>query len=236
MFVVTDTVPAPPWRTPRKAAAPRQPLSVELVLSTALRIVDREGLDALSMRRVAQELGTGAASLYAYVSSKEDLLEQLIDRVIGEVALPEVDPDRWVEQLKQVHHERRRVFLGHRDLLRAARGNVPIGPNSLRMTEVTLGLLRSGGVPDRYAAWTLDQLAQLVVADVVEGSAHQTRGGDPAVFFTQLRDYLAALPADRFPNLVRMADALVEGDGDARFAFGLDLMIDGLAALAERDA
>jgi AcrR family transcriptional regulator len=233
MFDVTDTVPAPPWRTARKtAAAPRQPLSAELVLSTALRIVDTEGLDALSMRRVAQELGTGPASLYAYVSSKEDLLEQLVDRVVGEVPLPEVDPDRWVEQLKQLHRDSRRAFRRHGDLLRAAQGTIPLGPNSLRVSDVTLGLLRSGGVPDRYAAWALDQLAQFVVADVVEGAAHQTRGGDPAVYFTQLRDYFAALPADRFPNLVQMADALVEGDGDARFEFGLNLLVDGLAALA----
>lgn len=233
MFGVTDTVPPPPWRSPRKpAVTPRQPLSAELVLATALRIVDREGLDGLSMRRVAQELDTGPASLYAHVANKEDLLEQLIDRVIGEVALPEIDPQRWVEQLKQLQHDSRRVFQRHRDLLRAAQGNIPLGPNSLRMTEVTLGLLRSGGVPDRYAAWALDQLALFVVADVVEGSAHASRGGDPAVYFTQLRDYFAALPSDRFPNLVRMADVLVEGDGDARFSFGLDLLIDGLAALA----
>jgi AcrR family transcriptional regulator len=235
---MTGTVPAPPWRTPRKTATSRQPLSAEAVLSTALRIVDREGLDGLSMRRVAQELGTGAASLYVYVTNKEELLEQLLDRVIGDIPLPAVDPERWVEQLKQLHCDSRAALLAHGDLAKAAQANLPIGPNSLRLTEVILALMRAGGVPDRYAAWSLDQLGLLVVADAVEASIHQALGraseAEAAAYFKQLRDYLAALPADTFPNLREMATTITEGNGDERFEFGIGLMIDGLAAHAER--
>ncbi len=231
MFGVTSTVPPPPWRIPRKAA--RQPLSADLVLATALRIVDKEGLDGLSMRRVAQELGTGAASLYAYFASKEELLEQLLDQVISEVELPEIDADRWVEQLKELHTNSRTALLAHRDLARAAQANIPIGPNSLRVTEHALALLRTGGVPDKYAAWAVDKLAMIVVADVVEGAMYQEQGHD-ADDLNRVRDYFAALPADQFPNIVALSGALFEGAGDQRFRFSLDLMVDGLAALAAR--
>jgi AcrR family transcriptional regulator len=228
---VTETIPAPPWRTPRKATIPRQPLSGEAVLDAALRIVDREGLDGLSMRRVAQELGTGAASLYAYVTSKEELLEQLLDRALGEVPIPSVDPSRWAAQLTRLHFDMRDVLLAHRDLARATQATVPLGPNVLRIVEAALGLLRVGGVPDRAAGWAVDQLTQLVVADVVEAAMHRSKGRE-----SQLRDYFGALPAERFPNLVAMADLMVEGGGDERFAFGLGLMVDGLAALAREAA
>ena len=99
----------------RKAA--RQPLSADRVLGTALRIVDKEGLDGLSMRRVAQALGTGAASLYAYFSGKDELLEQLLDRVWGQDAELEL---RTVD----VHIRRLRRALnanGGSDLLRTVR-------------------------------------------------------------------------------------------------------------------
>lgn len=225
------TVPAPPWRTPKKAA--RQPLSADLVLATALRIVDKDGLDGLSMRRVAQELGTGAASLYVYFASKEELLEQLLDRVIGAVPIAAVEPGRWAEQLKELHINSRAALRAHRDLARAAQANIPVGPNSLRVTEHALALLRAGGVPDRYAAFAVDKLAMIVVADVVEGAMYQAQehGADD---LKRIRDYFASLPRDQFPNLVSMADTLFEGEGDQRFLFSLDLMVDGLAALAVR--
>src|SRR4051812_33822069 len=74
-------VPAPPWRKRRKVAPPRQPLSQDLIIDTALRVLRAEGLDAVSMRRVAQELDTGPASLYAHESNKEELLELMLDRI-----------------------------------------------------------------------------------------------------------------------------------------------------------
>jgi len=82
----------------------------------------------------------------------------------------------------------------------------------------------------------VDQLAQLVVADVVEGAVHQAKGhlteADAAPYFEQVRDYLAALPVDRFPRTVAMAHTLTQGDGDERFEFGLHLMISGLLSYA----
>lgn len=203
------------------------------MLSAALRIVDRDGLDALSMRRVAQELGTGAASLYAYFANKDELLEQLLDRVIGEIPLPKPGTADWVAEVKRSCYASRAVFVAHRDLVKVARARIPVGPNSLRYTEALLAVLRGAGVPDRIAAWGIDQLSLVIVADAVEAALHADQGrttdADAAPYLAQVRDYVAGLPADQFPNLVAMASAMVEGSGDERFAFAIDLMVDGLA-------
>src|SRR6266536_1712048 len=81
-------VPEPPWRRRRREVAPRAPLSREAIADAALRLLDRDGLDGLRMRRLAKELGTGAASLYWHVQSKDELLELLVDRVMTEIELP----------------------------------------------------------------------------------------------------------------------------------------------------
>jgi AcrR family transcriptional regulator len=243
-------LPEPPWRTRRKAPVARQPLSAEAVIETALRLVDRDGLDALSMRRVAQELGTGAASLYAYFANKDELLEQLLDRIIGEIPLPVVPPESpaspespggraagaagdWAAVVKRSCWESRAVFLAHRDLVKVARASIPVGPNSLRYIEAMLAVLRGAGIPDRIAAWGMDQMSLVIVADAVESAIHASHGrqteADAEPYLAQVREYFGALPADRFPNLVAMAPAMTEGSGDERFAFAIDLMVDGLA-------
>ncbi|MET7426258.1 TetR/AcrR family transcriptional regulator [Dactylosporangium sp. NPDC005555] len=237
-------LPAPPWKARRKAPAARQPLSAEAVIETALRLVDKDGLDALSMRRVAQELGTGPASLYAYFANKEELLEQLLDRVIGEIPPPVAPaPARqgdWAAVVKRSCWDSRAVFLAHRDLVKVARANIPTGPNSLRYTEAMLAVLRGAGIPDRIAAWGMDQMSLVIVADAVESAIHVSHGrqteADAEPYLAQVREYYGSLPADRFPNLVAMAPAMTEGSGDERFAFAIDLMVDGLARFARPGA
>src|SRR5581483_5676452 len=99
-----DELPPPPWqRTPRRGSRRREdPITQEAIVAAALELLDAEGLDGLTMRRVAERLGTGAASLYWHVGSKDGLLDLLLDAVIGEQEVPDPDPERWQEQLKQV--------------------------------------------------------------------------------------------------------------------------------------
>ncbi|GAA2586184.1 TetR/AcrR family transcriptional regulator [Actinomadura fulvescens] len=229
-------IPAPPWKRRRPPAKARQPLSQDLIVDTALRVLDAEGLDAVSMRRVAQELGTGPASLYAHVSNKEELLELLLDRVSGEVSLPEPDPARWREQVKEVAHEIHQVLSAHADIARVPLGMIPTGPNALRLNERLLGVLLAGGVPPQIAAWAVDRIYLYVNSDAYEGSIHVTKqrasGLEPAEymagFLGQVREFFTSLPADRFPATVRHAPELMSGDGEDRFEFGLELLVRGL--------
>ena len=89
-------VPDPPWwRRRPEAARDKQPLTRDAIVEAALVLLERDGLQGLSMRRLAQELGAGAASLYWHVGDKEELLSLLLDRIVGEAELPEPDPEHW---------------------------------------------------------------------------------------------------------------------------------------------
>jgi AcrR family transcriptional regulator len=231
---VTTEIPEPPWRQERKPARRRQVLSRELVLETALRILDADGLDALSMRRVAQELATGPASLYAHVANKDELLELLVERILAEVTIPVADPERWQEQVMELAVSVRGTLVAHRDIARATLARIPVSENGLAVGEGLLAILRAGGVQRKAAAMGVDCLSMFVTIDAIEGAA-QAQSGRPAgqedvPLLAQIKEFFQALPRDRFPNTVDLADELISGDGDERFAFGLDLMIRGLAS------
>jgi AcrR family transcriptional regulator len=229
--------PTPPWRKPRKVASGKQPLNQDLIVEVALRILDREGLDGLSMRRIADELDTGAASLYAHVSNKDELLEIMADQVASEVKLPEPDPRHWQEQLKDVCRQVGRALAAHADVARVYLANVPSGPNALRISERIFAIMLAGNVPPRVAAIALDRLFLYVTADAYEGSLYSVRqrasGKSPEQwatdYFGQLAGYYASLPPQQFPNTIKYLDELMAGDGDERFEFGLDLLVRGIA-------
>lgn len=233
----TAEVPPPPWRRPKKEPRRRRPLSQELIVDTAMGILDSEGLDALSMRRVALELRTGPASLYAHVTGKDELLELMIDRVAGEIVVPKPDPARWREQIAEAALALRAVWTRHPGIARAALANISVGPRSLAFTESFLAVLRAGGVADEPAAWFLDRLALYVLADAFEESLNRERGRrtaeDEQAYLAQVRSYYLNLPADRFPIISSMVGPLMSGSGEDRFVFGVELLVCGLAAYGE---
>lgn len=188
------------------------------------------------MRTVAAALRTGAASLYAYVGSKEELIELVVDRVIGEVRLPDQpDPSRWMTQLKEVAREMRRVFASHGDLARATFGRIPLGENALNGAEGMLALVRAGGISDRVAAMVLDLLSLYVMGVAYEDSLtamNATTPDDLTRFITEMRRYFASLPGERFPNTVALAEELTAGDREERFEFGLEVLLRGLLAVS----
>src|SRR4051794_35319551 len=123
----------------------KEPLSVDAVIDAGLRVLRAEGIDAVSMRRVAAELDTGPASLYVYVRSRQDLLNQMLDAVAGEVDSSEPpDPKRWREQLERTLTATRQALDRYPGIARVPLANVPTGPNATRGAEYILSLLRAG--------------------------------------------------------------------------------------------
>jgi AcrR family transcriptional regulator len=235
---IDEQIPPPPWqRAPRRETTRRRaPLTQEAIVETALRVLDAEGLDGLSMRRIGEELDTGAASLYWHVGSKDGLLDLILDRVIGEQEIPDPDPERWQEQVKQVAHTMRATILRHRDIVRISVGRIPMGPNALRYSERLLAILRAGGVPDQLAV-----SGYLLLFSIVNGfTMDETgEGGEPPAdqpphdeAAAMVRDYLATLPPERFPNLIELADHFALADPDQRYELLIDLFVDGLAKRA----
>src|SRR5215218_11112278 len=233
-----QSLPPPPWQRapPRSSGRRRDPLTQEAIVETALRVLDAEGLEGLTMRRVGEELNTGPASLYWHVGSKDGLLDLLMDHVIGEQAVPDPDPARWREQLKEVGRTMRATILRHRDIVRISIGRVPLGPNALRYSERVLAILRAGGVPDRLAV-----LGHHLLISVVNGfTMDETgEGGAPPADEPPLeeaaamaREYIASLPGDQFPNMVAVADHFAITDQDVRFELLLDIFVEGLARRA----
>jgi AcrR family transcriptional regulator len=199
-------------------------------------VVDREGLDATSMRRVAEELGAAPSALYWHVRNKDELLQLVLDRVVGEIELPPRDPESWQEQLKALAREMRRVLASHRDIARVTIGSIPAGPNALLIAEWMNALLREAGLPDRTVALFGDLAGLYVGAYAYEeslGLASPT-GEElpPEQVLAMLQEYWASLPKERFPHTLALLDRLFEGDRDERFEFGLDVLVRGLASLA----
>lgn len=235
-----DLPPAPRLASraaPARRRTPRErTLSRAAITTAALRIVDAEGLDAMTMRRVAEELGTGAASLYAHVASKEELIELVVDRAIGEVEIPEeADAEHWQEQLKQGLRAIRSMFLAHGDLARAAFARIPLGENALRGMDRMVAMMRAGGLPEQVVAYAADLLPLYVSAVAYEESLYARENVTPEEirrFVAELRVYFESLPPGRFPNLVALAGPMTAGV-EERFEFGLEVLVRGLAAMAD---
>jgi AcrR family transcriptional regulator len=229
-------LPQPPWqRLPdRPARRRRDPINRDAIVDVAIRLLDAEGLDALSMRRIADELGTGAATLYWHVGSKDGLLDLVFDKLIGELAIPDPVPGRWREQLKDVARAQREVSLRHPYVVRISIGRIPMGPNALRYSERVLAILRAGGLPPRLAV----QGSHLLIATVNGFTLDETGVGDGPTEqdsdqgASMVRDYLSSLPPQAFPTLVAMADEYGHADPDERFELLIDIFVDGLARRA----
>jgi len=234
-MVFMSNLPEPPWSS-RKEKAPRVPITREAIASAALRVIDAEGLDGLSMRRLAEELGCQASALYTHVSGKEEVLQLVIDRVAGEIEVPDPDPERWQEQVKDVMRSTHRAFLAHRDLAGASVASIPTGPNIVLLVDRLLAIFRAGGLPPQVAGYAADLLPQFVTTSAYEFSLFAERMEREPEYFDRLDAYYRELPADRFPVLASMVNELLAPDEaeDARFEFGLDVILRGLAALAEK--
>jgi AcrR family transcriptional regulator len=226
-------LPAPPRRVARRrAAAGRKPtLSVPVIVAAAIEVLDEAGVAGLTMRRVAERLGTGAASLYAHVSGREELLELVFDALVGQVKLEKPDPARWREQVHRLMRDFRDVLASHTDAALAGLGRVPTSPQTLAAAEVLTGVLRAGGLTDRVIALGFDQLVLYVSASAYEAGLY--RKADPAElerYFAGAHAFYASLPRDRYPVLTSVAPDMTGVDADDRFEFGLSVIIAGLEA------
>jgi AcrR family transcriptional regulator len=213
-------------RTSNPDTVPPTPLSRERVLRAAIRLADKEGIESLSMRKLAQALGVQAMSLYNHVANKDDLLDGIVDRVVSEIEVPSLEAD-WKTAM------RRRATSAHAVLLRHPWATMPlvsrvnVGPAMLRYVDATLGCLVKAGFAFEMAdhAWnaidshiygfTLQELN--FPFETAEYSEAATQG-------------LSLIPADKYPYLNRLTHLVMEGryNGIHDFEFGLELILNGL--------
>jgi AcrR family transcriptional regulator len=209
-------------------------LSRAAITAAALELVRDEGLDAVTLRKVADRLDTGPASLYVYVSNREDLLERMLDEVLAEVPRVRIERRRWQARLAELFSGMLAALDRYPGLGQVGLGSVPSGHGQLAIAENALALLLAGDVPEQSAAWACDALLLYTFAHAAEHSIehrrvptapqHKAPEGD---FVTYLRDLFASLPEDRYPHLSRLAVTITTGDDTTRFQYGLKALIRG---------
>ena len=214
------------------SAQPRLPLTRERVLSAAIVLADTGGIDSLSMRRLAQELGVKAMSLYNHVTDKDDILDGIVDLVFGEIAVPS-DLADWQETMRLRAHSAHQALLRHPWASPLMQSRTKPGPATLRHHNAVIGSLRAAGFTIHLAAHAFS-----VMDSYIYGFAQQQQNltyttAEEASVVAQ--DILQQLPAETYPHLAEMiTEHALQPDYDysQEFDFGLDLILDGLEALS----
>lgn len=206
---------------PAKPALTRQG-----IIDAALGIMRDEGLDKVTMRRIATALDTGPASLYVYVRNTEDLHAQILDALLAPVTAPSTGT--WRDRLKALLLRYAEVLFDHPGIARMAMSTHPSGPHYLALVNEILGLLDEGGASVRGAAWGVDLLLLYPTAVAVEHSAPRTPDNDLSAMAAQV----ATVDPARYPHIARLGEDIVSGAGAERADWALDVLLDGILASA----
>ena len=213
-------------------------LSADRIVAVAVEQMREHGYDAVTMRSIARELGTGPASLYAHVANRAELDQLVVGRVCSQWHVPDPEPDRWAEQLRTALVDLLELYRANPGVARCTLGMIPLEPSLLMVTERLIALLKAGDVSDQHAAWFVDVSALYVASVAVEEDIWRERaaGGDPAAVSEEavvgnVRKVFDKLPVEHFPWLHALAGTMTSGDADDRFGFGIDLLIGGLRSL-----
>ena len=199
-------------------------LSVARIMEAALAIVDSDGLDALTMRRVADELGTTHTSLYRHVASRDELLVELVDHVLGEIRSHPPGP-RWRGQVEWYAREFRRVLLTHRGLVPLLTAGQLLGPHAMGARDTGIAILLEEGATPEVAVHSYLMMAHFVIGSALLDTAGAARTAAQRAAMARL---FAAMPLDDYPVVRENAEILNAPDGDAEFDFGLDILLDGI--------
>jgi TetR/AcrR family tetracycline transcriptional repressor len=232
---VTSRVPFQRSERRRK----RRTLDQNQVVRAALALLDEVGLDALTMRRLADRLDVKAASLYRHVRNKDELLALLGDEISAEIPMPRSDGS-WRDQLIESGWNVRRGLIAHRDGARVLASTPPAGPRRLRHVEAILRILRAAGLSDRDAARAAYHLNNFVTEFAADEGRLATYvatvpGASRRKILAEVRRQFRSLPKDEYPTIVALADHLTEDAQDELFQFGIDMCLRGIQALAKRE-
>ncbi|MEV6561495.1 TetR/AcrR family transcriptional regulator [Nocardia sp. NPDC051756] len=220
----------------RRQRARGRGLDIDTICAAALTILDRDGLADLTMRRVAEELGTGSASLYRHVASRDELLTEVADLILGEV--PEPDPElNWRDSVDQIARGLRAAILSHQSVVLAVARGPLLGPNAMRIRELCWRAMDRDGCDPQFTVQTFFTVIHFVVCSCMFSlGARQSDGGpwQGGTSSSGLADLLDALPTRQFPTVLKLSEFGDKPDPAYDFDLGLTALLDGLAALAAK--
>jgi AcrR family transcriptional regulator len=223
---------------------PKPRYSVHQVVDAAVAVADAEGLQAISVRRIAQELGVSPMSIYTYVPSKAELVGLMFDMVLGETGDAQPPGQGWRDALTHVASERWKLSQRHPWMLDLALHRPPLGPNLVARHEAALRILEPTGLDDLTKDLVIDLLHSFLVGALLEArearEVERVSGLTDEQWFAMAEPALTAqLDAEKFPHVLRLgeawraADKAVVADPVWRFQFGLGVVLDGIGALIE---
>jgi AcrR family transcriptional regulator len=223
------------WYARRAEEADTQGLSPERITQAALELIDAEGLDALSMRRLGEVLDAGAASIYRHVENKSALLMLVLDAMLGGNELPphESVGETWNEQARLLALAYRASLLRHPRAVPLLIEGQLLGPNALAGREWGLSLFRKAGFSPALTATAYLTLVHYVAGYVLQEVAQHFRSESER---ESLRELFVSLPEAHYPTIVELADDMAKIDTEAEFAFGLDALLAGITEQFEAES
>ncbi|MFI7692738.1 TetR/AcrR family transcriptional regulator [Nonomuraea sp. NPDC049655] len=222
--------------SPKRTRGQNAGLTRQAILRAALALADREGLKALSMRRIGQELGVEAMSLYQHVDSKDALLDGLVEQVVTQAAPLLTEAASWQEALREYAHALLRALLAHPNVVPLVVSRPAITPGNLRLMEEGLRVLRAAGLPPDRALDMLYAVTGFVVGHVAVLAAGGAAGGaERAASGSAMRDIpepdLVETPL--LAEATRARRAQPSSGTDRRFVFALEAMLRGFGEPCE---
>jgi AcrR family transcriptional regulator len=224
------------WPAIRGKTSDKEPLDRAQIVAAAIKLIDAEGMDAFSMRRLGQELGAGATSFYWHVKDKDQLIDLVLDEIVKEVRLDDDPTLPWRDRVAVFAWEFRAVVKRHHHLAPLAGARVAMGPNLLAVIEHLLAIMRSGGFEGSKLTLAFSAVLTFALGTAIMESREMSGPGTEGKTANELQLMLAgmfmSLPPDIYPNLSRIIpDADPEQvDEDSQFRYGIDRLLDGLEA------
>jgi AcrR family transcriptional regulator len=218
------------------AKARREPLTRERVIEAALGVMDSEGLDAVTMRRIGRELGVEAMSLYNHVADKDDVLTGIVEHVMTEFDPPASRGD-WREDARNAARAWRGILARHPNVMTvmAERRKPLTNPSSVRPMDAAIGVLREAGLDVLDAAQTFHAFGAYIMGFVMMEQGMMLGHGEGDEEHLQMHaEFAQMVEAGELPYLNEALPALHECAPDAQFEYGLEILIDGIASCLGR--
>ncbi|WP_191089753.1 TetR/AcrR family transcriptional regulator [Nesterenkonia ebinurensis] len=225
---------------PEPEKGPKPKLRLEQIVAAGIDLADADGLEALSMRRLAEKLGVGTMSLYRYVPSKNELLNLMLDTVVGPSHTRMTSPRLgWREFLAITAHEGRQLYLAHPWTLQANWSRPVLGPNSVADLDLFMTGVKELPLSDREKmnlATVLDSHVMGAVRQELlwQKAAAESDMTDEEFWTYQLPTLERAMESGRFPTLAQLSEDTFDGTNEETFEFGLDLLLDGVEEEIQR--
>jgi AcrR family transcriptional regulator len=208
----------------RRSRPAKEPLSKDIIVKTALELLKNEGSSGLSMRKVAKALDTGPSSLYVYVKSLQELSAFVYDYGLGAVVFPDGKDGTWKSNLFDLLRSYLTVLFESPGIAELSLTTIPVGPNSLAITEYILGRMHEGGIRSTSAAWGVDLLLLYASSVAFEQSSRNHKGNT----LEALSASYQTVDVLKYPMIGSLKEVLLSSGGEERFRWGLEVILQGI--------